>query len=290
MLRGLINAGSISVGANIFQLPDGYRPSHQLSFETITNANVYSRIYITTDGVVHVNKADAGWLSLEGIYFTAAGTVSFTDVTPFYNSWTNYTAVYGGNYANVSYGVDNIGRVHTRGLASSGTLTNSTRIASLPTPQLPPADVRILPSDSNVYAAFQLDGRAPNNGFITGYGGSTYLSLQAMFHPTNYTGWTNLTLQNSWVNYGTPFTTARYIKSADGIVSLSGLLRSGSTASDVVIATLPAGSRPSGRTLYGIASGNVAMGRIDIDTSGNIRYMAGGNAWISLDGIHFIGE
>lgn len=293
MLRGLIASGTASTNTTLFVLPEGYRPTYRLAFETITNSNVYSRVYVDTNGTVLIVKADTGWLSLDGIYFPADGALSFTSASPFANGWTNYTSVYGGPYAPVSYATDSVGRVHTQGLASSGSLTNNTRIAGLPTDRLPSAQlVMILPSESNVYAAFQIDGRIhSNNGIVAGYGGSTYLSLQSMYYPSTFSSWNTLTLQNSWTYYGSPFSTPRYTKSTDGIVTLSGLIKSGSTTGDAIIATLPAGYRPtSGRTLYGIASGSVAMGRIDIDTSGNIRYQGGGNAWLSLDGIHFIGE
>lgn len=291
MLRGMIAGGTASVGANLFQLPEGYRPDYPLTFETITNSNVFSGVTVTADGIVAVEKADNGWLSLDGIYFTASGSVGFTNASPFYNSWNNYTAVYGGNYAPVSYGTDSVGRVHTRGLAAGSTGT-ALRIIGLPAAMIPP-NVMIYPSESNTYAAIQIDNRsgAQGPGIQAAYGGTNYYSLQTMFYPSTSTGWTNLTLQNSWTYYGAPFTTPRYIKSDDGIVTLSGLIKSGSTTSGAIIATLPAGYRPtSGTTLYGIASGSIAMGRIDIETNGNILYRAGGNGWLSLDGIHFIGE
>jgi Tfp pilus assembly protein PilE len=292
MLRGLIAGGTASSGATLFRLPEGYRPEYKLTFETITNANVYSRVYVGADGWVFVEKADTGWLSLDGVYFPANGAVTFTNAMPFYNSWNSYTAVYGGINPVPGYGVDNVGRVHTRGVAAGGTTGSGLRIIGLPGSMIPDA-VMIYPSESNSYAAVQIDNRTgvQGPGIQAAYGGTTYYSLMSMFYPSTSGGWTNLSLQNGWVHYGAPFSTPRYKKSADGIVTLTGLISSGSTTSDAIIATLPAGYRPtSGRTLYGIASSTVAMGRIDIDINGNIRYLVGGNGWLSLDGIHFIGE
>lgn len=291
MLRGLIAGGTASTNTVIFQLPDGYRPEYRLSFETITNSNVYARVYVDPDGSVIIVKADTGWLSLNGIYFTTTGAVSYTNATPFYNSWNNYTAIYGGNYAPASYGQDSVGRVHTRGLVAGGSLSSGLRIVSLPGTMIP-SGVMIHPSESNNYAGIQIDNRTGTQspGIQAAYGGSVYLSLQSMFYPSSFAGWTNITYQNSWAYYGSPFTTARYTKSSDGIVSLTGLIKSGSTTADAIIATLPAGYRPgSGRMLYGIIS-NGAQGRLDIDTSGNLRFQAGSNVWFSLDGVHFIGE
>lgn len=299
MLRGLIAGGTASSGANILYLPEGYRPQYTMSFETSTNPNVFSRIVVSANGWVWIDKADTGWLSLDGIFFTpTTNLMSYTSATPFYNSWNNYLTVYGTGpgYGPVAYGKDSIGRVHTRGLACCGSFSSGMRIFQLPSGYFPSpsgGSVLITPSSSSVYADIQIDGRSGSQspGIQIAHGGSSYASLQTMYYPDSFSSWNTLTLQNSWIYGGVPYTTPRYTKGSDGIVTLSGFIYNGSTASGAIIATLPAGYRPtSGTALFGIASGSVAMGRVDIDTDGNIRYQAGGNAWLSLDGIHFIGE
>ena len=57
------------------------------------------------------------------------------------------------------------------------------------------------------------------------------------------TEWTALTLQNSWVNYGSGHADAAYRVSASGEVEVKGLVKSGSAA-NVTIATLLLGPRP----------------------------------------------
>lgn len=298
MLRGLIASGTASSGANIFRLPDGYRPQYQMTFETLTNANVFSRVIVSANGYVWVDKADTGYLTLDGIFFTpTTNLMGYTNATPFYNSWNNYTTVYGGDYGPVSYGLDSVGRVQTRGLACCGSFTAGLRIFELPGSfqPSPSSGVLITPSSSSVYADIQIDSRSGSQGpgIQIAHGGSSYAGIQTMYYPTSFSGWTTLSMASpaNWVYYGAPFVAPRYTKASDGIVTLSGLIKSGSTTSGAIIATLPPGYRPtSGAAIFGVASGSVAIGRIDIDTDGNILYRAGGNTWLSLDGIHFIGE
>lgn len=58
------------------------------------------------------------------------------------------------------------------------------------------------------------------------------------------TGWVSLTLVSSWVNYGSGYVTAQYRK-INGVVHVRGVIKSGTTTGGTVVATLPAGYRPS---------------------------------------------
>lgn len=93
------------------------------------------------------------------------------------------------------------------------------------------------------------------------------------------------TLINSWVNYGSGFNIAGYIKDIFGFVHLRGLVRNGSG----VIFTLPAGYRPAYRQLCAVQSWDT-IGRCDVDTSGNVIFSAGNNGWFSLDNVRFLAE
>eukprot|EP01083_Nonionella_stella_P014965 41907_1 len=94
-----------------------------------------------------------------------------------------------------------------------------------------------------------------------------------------------LDLQNSWVNYGGSFATAKAFKMKD-IVFLRGLVKSGSANS--VIATLPQGWRPSATVVCAAAKDSNQTCRIDVRTNGGI-YLNVNNpaAWVSLSGIQF---
>lgn len=62
-----------------------------------------------------------------------------------------------------------------------------------------------------------------------------------------------LTLSNGWVNHA-GWEPAQAMKSADGLVSVSGLLDPGTIASGTLVATLPAGLRPQNNELFQVAT------------------------------------
>lgn len=293
-LKGLIvKSSAVSSGEVIATLPPSYRPSNVLMFTTSTNSNVYSQVRVFPNGNITADKADAGWLSLDGIQFIPDnGKYQRTIFTPLYNGWASYTSVYGGttnSYATPSYTVDNIGRVYLQGLATGGIVSNDTVIARLPSNLLPSLYMHIPAANNN----YSLIGISTNLGSVVAKAGSTssgYLSLQTIFYPASVGSWTNLSLLNGWVAYDpVNWSTPQYTKAADGLVSIKGLIRSGSTTAGTVIATLPTGFRPGAQRLIAVAS-NGAYGRLDIRSNGDIVFSAGSNAWFSLDGITFYAD
>jgi len=66
-------------------------------------------------------------------------------------------------------------------------------------------------------------------------------------------GWTNLTLQNGFTNEGAPFANASYFQNKDGIVFLRGVV-DGLAATDVNIANLPVGFRPTNVLNFSVPS------------------------------------
>ncbi|HEY8886051.1 MAG TPA: prepilin-type N-terminal cleavage/methylation domain-containing protein [Candidatus Microsaccharimonas sp.] len=95
--------------------------------------------------------------------------------------------------------------------------------------------------------------------------------------------WASFALQNSWVDYSPPYSSAAYTKTSGGVIFLKGMVRSGSGT----VATLPAGYRPSMSIMFETTS-NQAGSRIDIRSDGTINVAVGSNAWASLDGIAFM--
>jgi hypothetical protein len=105
---------------------------------------------------------------------------------------------------------------------------------------------------------------------------------------TQTTAWTNLTLQNSWVNSGGTYPNASYRLNAMGEVELRGSIKSGLTTSGTTIATLPAGFRPThdrNYVVYSTDGTNYLLATIQITSAGVIRIFSGGNAILSLDSI-----
>lgn len=89
---------------------------------------------------------------------------------------------------------------------------------------------------------------------------------------------------NSWVNYGTGYNTAAFMKDHNGRVFLKGCITSGTMSQSAF--TLPAGYRPAQQNVFGVVSNNL-FGQVAITSSGTVVPTVGKNAWVSLDGISF---
>jgi len=292
-LSGMIKrTGTPVQGEIIAVLPVGYRPSAPLIFGIATNPNVSGRVDVYPDGRIIYIFGDLTWFSLENVHFIAdSGRYSSTLINTFMNGWTNY----GTNTAwgQASYIVDNIGRVNLQGLLTPGTRGDGLRIFDLPSDLLPSAYMHI-PEQCNGFTGMSITYQTGYSAVLDKNLGSACFSINTMYYPAAYdAGWTGLTLQNSWAAYGTvggvTYSPPQYRKAADGLVSLRGLIKSGTITDDTIIATLPAGYRPGLRALFATYAVG-AVGRVDIDSSGNIRWKSGANAWYSLDGITFYAE
>lgn len=279
MLKGLIMGGAN--GTLIGTLPVGYRPSARLLFGTGTNPDVSSRIDILPTGEIYSQGTDPGWLSLDGINFMPSGT-TWTDL-PLYNSWTNW----GAPYANIQASpIDASGRAHVQGLGRQGVFTDNTQIAQLPT-GYQTSEYYHMPGRG---AGFNLVGLTTTGAIVAkGVDGNTYSTTQLMYYPSGQGTWANLSLQNGWIGFGAPYTAPQYTKGSDGIVTVKGLIKSGNSGVDTVIAVLPVGYRPKERLLLTSPS-NAAYGRFDVLPNGEIHIMTGSNIWASLDGITFRAE
>jgi len=101
--------------------------------------------------------------------------------------------------------------------------------------------------------------------------------------------WVNGVLENSWTEYAGVYDPARFTKTSEGVVVLSGLIkRSGSAVAGERLFQLPAGYRPALREMFTtITNPNVAS-RIDINSDGSVAIISGDAGYLSLDGIRFI--
>ena len=290
-LSGLIaRTGTPSVGETIAILPVGYRPSGTLIFGIATNPNVSGRVDVMSDGRIVYIYGSGTWLSIENIHFIAdTGRYTPTSIDTFMNGWSNYNSSYNGvGIAPASYVVDNIGRVNLQGLVAPGTRGDPVRIFDLPSNLLPSQSMHVPEQCNNAFTGMGIDPRPGYSAIQDKSLGSACFSINTMYYPAGVGSWTALTLQNSWV-LDAGFSAPQYTKAADGLVSVKGFIRNGSMTDDSIIATLPAGYRPGLRALFATYT-NGAVGRIDIDSSGNIRFRSGSNAWFSMDGTTFYAE
>jgi hypothetical protein len=92
-------------------------------------------------------------------------------------------------------------------------------------------------------------------------------------------GWKNLSFNTGWFNYASGYRTAQYKKVGDD-VEVRGLVKR-TSGSATTIGTLPSGYRPS-QVELGHGWTNTGVGRIDIDTSGNIILQSGGVDYVEI--------
>ena len=105
--------------------------------------------------------------------------------------------------------------------------------------------------------------------------------------------WRSPAFQNGWSNLGGVLAPVGYRKEGS-YVSLRGVATGGTLSSgggpSSVITVLPAAFRPEHRSMFAVASasgGVDAHGRVDVDTGGEVRAIAGSSAFLSLDGVRF---
>ena len=290
LLRGLVrNPSSPGSGSIIGTLPADYAPSARLILGTSTSTgsgNGAGRLEIDAAGNVIMASGTGGWFSLDPArYLAGNANYTRTPIASFLNGWSNYVSV----YAQASYAQDSIGRVFIQGTLNPGTLTDGTDIFSIPASIAPPQYQHFASSSIGGWSHIGVVASSPAVE-AKGTGSGVY-SVNTNYLPAPYSGsaWSNLTLQNSWVYYGSIYPTPQYTKTSDGVVTLRGLIKGGSTAYDSVITTLPAGFRPKNRILY-VGSNTGAYARLDVLSNGEVHFLGSTNGWLSLDNINFLAE
>lgn len=96
--------------------------------------------------------------------------------------------------------------------------------------------------------------------------------------------WVTPTLLNSWVPYGSGFGTAQYRMTADGVVSLRGMVKSGNAFQSIFL--LPVGYRPVNDELFNVSTDTVPAA-FNVKADGNIGFYGGSTGYVTLSGISF---
>ncbi|MHA2069798.1 MAG: hypothetical protein ACXABY_35995, partial [Candidatus Thorarchaeota archaeon] len=91
---------------------------------------------------------------------------------------------------------------------------------------------------------------------------------------------------NSWVNAGGTYGDAGYYRDAFDMVRLRGVVKDGTVGAAGVIFALPVGYRPEEDRIFSNYT-DTGVGRVEIESGGDVIAKAGGNTWFSLDGISF---
>lgn len=281
-LSGLVDSGNNADYTTICTLPPNFRPTHAMLFRNHSNTGV-SHVYILPDGRVQTISAGNGWYSLSNVSFLASGSTAANSLAnlTLLNGWTRYDM----SYDTLRSAVDSVGRVHIQGLVNPGTTTAGTAFASLPAAQ----------QSNSRYYHIAVDNCGTGSGIyllnqlFKSNGGNCWHSSQFMYYPDGVGTWTDMTLQNGWVEYSASYR-PQYTKAADGVVTLRGLVKSGTTGCVVTVTNLPSGYRPLRAQAfigYQAVSGTMA---VYIYADGNVRLCTTENTYNSLDNISFIAE
>lgn len=106
--------------------------------------------------------------------------------------------------------------------------------------------------------------------------------------------WRPLPFAGSWGNYGSGYGIAGYRRDARGRVYLRGLVTkiAGTPTAAEVIAVLPPGYRPTERGVFAASSGvgtpGNAYGRVDVLTTGEVLWGAGGDGEIDFTSLETV--
>lgn len=278
-LKGIVRYGT-NGDSVVFTLPSGYRPTTQLTFFTEASGGI-ARLDIRTNGEIRLISTTTAWVSLDHIAFLPDSS-GWTNLT-LQNSWTNSSPV-------LRVKKDTEGRAHLQGFITPGTLTNELTIANLPASGYSSPLRQLIPVAHGTFAHFGIYDDGTDRVVIRTPASGGFHAPQHIFYPAT-TGWTNLTLQGGWLNYGGTFATAQYRKFSDGLVMVKGLIKSGSVTNNSVLATLPVGFRPKEQLIFPSVTNPGVNARVDVQADGDIVVKEWANAgWYSLDTIMFMAE
>ncbi len=299
-LKGLVAGGTVGYSSPmtnyVCTLPVGFRPTSRQIFSVVayeaaaTNGRGFGRVDIDTDGNIQVVQGANNFVSLDGIIFpTASAGLTWTNLT-MANGW--YFSNYGINYGTPQYATDSYGRAWVQGLATAGTI-NTNINSAMPVSMRPAQSMHVAANSgsSGGGANILTDGTIPSRN-----NPGTYRSTQFLYYPGT-TGWSNLTLQNSWTAYP-GWTTPQCRRFADDIVIVKGLIYGGNVTYPAVITNLNSAgcglqNSNSGSNIFsGIRYNGTydASSSIDLDPSGNLLVTNVNASWTSLDSIHYIAD
>ena len=258
-VEGLLRGSSFG---HLATLPAGARPSKRLIFN-VNNHAKSARVDVDTNGrIVWVaGGKDHGWISVSGIRFATKGQKAL----PLVSGWR----AYGGSYGTPTFSKDASGVVTVEGLIKGSDYRN---FARLPAGSRPTRGTLIFSVNNHAKSA-RVD--VQTNGIISWHAGGkdhTWMSLSGITFAT--TNQKTLPLENGWRAYGSSYGTPTYSKSADGMVTVEGLIKHGRHGN---LARLPEGSRPNKRLIFNLNNHQYST-RIDVQTNGIISWVAGGRS------------
>lgn len=245
-----------TTNGTVFGFPDNLGPTANAQFPILA-AGAFARADYAWGNVTRVNLPSGGdsWLALDSIRFTSAAVTPATNWTPVPLSGTWADA---SGWGPRGYLTDSTGRVHTRGVLTSGANMNSAgAVGTLPLGSRPSA-TEILPGVNTqgftpYFASFDINSSGTLETRGNGVAGSNQFSINSILYPSGYT---NLTLANSWTNRA-GYAPGGYKKGSDLLVSLHGVIKAGTMPgvnATTLLANLPAGYCPGKAETFAVTA------------------------------------
>ena len=309
LLRGMAKSGT--VGQPMFSLPERIAPRAYMVLPTSSNS-LLARVDVNASGdvIVAYGANTTSYVSLENVRYLSKNAPGVTWANSTMGTGSNWSGDTPGTYGTTQWAMDNVGRVYAPAMVTGSTTTPGNNCTGCDYIQIPAASgpdaLMTLPSiaSGNVYNSLRINPTqtGPAVTAIEAYGmGSTtsWNSINSIFYRNDLDPtWYNLTFANSWVNFAGGYSNASCSVSTDGVVTLRGLIKSGTATSATTVANLPASCpKPAKRSVFLAASiksaggdANQVAARVDVLPSGAVMFYHDGNAsnrWLSLEGIMY---
>jgi Tfp pilus assembly protein PilV len=173
--KGLLNPGVLTQGTSIAAIPAGYQPTEHRLMPAIDARRIFNSvgIYGTPNYAIAARGSTTSYLSVNVPYIANNGAVTW--VTPaILNGMVNF----GGGFTTLQYGKTSDGVVMVKGLLKGGTVSNGTKVFTLPS-GFHPSSRMLLPSASNNHHA-RIDVDTNGNVYLMGGGDVNYTSFDAV--------------------------------------------------------------------------------------------------------------
>lgn len=314
VLGGLVRfpSGAPASGSLVGTLPPGYRPDYVILHHIMVSEAIYG-LYIYPNGDIKIASTlpSAPYLSLDGVAFFAAGSVTWTDIGSGGSSFaSNYSSTSGHttDFGPPAFYKDPYGVVWFRGLVTmaAGTNADNSRIINLPDSCKALRYQHLATVGWGSYAAVGADHAVgalnwkPNSPNAAGrwisLAGVRIVTADAKTSTLN--SWFEfIGYSSSWAPYNpTTFSKPELLMRSDGLRMSLGLMASGSMAAPMVI--LPDEYWPTqGRLIHPTTSNTYATSRLNmtgdktISTNyppGSFTPTSGGNGFFSIDGLLWV--
>lgn len=282
-LKGLISTGTLGTGA--FTLPVGYRPLEYHVFSSIQN-NLIGTISLPTNGAI-VPFTNNTFVSLNGISFPTVKDDALWIPGAMESGWQTDWTTNGATAAIPAFYVRDDGFVYTKGAYRAGTVNAS--LCILPDSTRPRLSHLLATMSGGAFSRVDI---AFTGHMLLPFGGNnTWQTLggQAWWnHRSDEMPWITPAYLNSWVAYGgfdSGYYPLQYIKDKFGVVHLRGMLKNGTLTAGLPLANLPAGYRPAKDAVLLVCSGGGGqVSRLDITSTGDIKFQTGSNGFMSVHG------